>query len=173
MNSPGGLSFLPMSAEFAREVSAWQYPPPYDLYRWPDWEQMVRDRYEFADPDIRSLQYRAVIDRSRGPEAEAHPVGFVQFFPMSNVIRLGMGLRPELCNQGLGSLMARAAAEEAQRLYPGFPVDLEVLAWNERAIRAYRKAGFIAEDDYSRPTPTGPGFFSCMVYAPQAHRGGE
>lgn len=168
MSNTKRLGFVPMSEAFAREVAAWRYPPPYDLYGWPEWEQMVRDGYEFADPVIRASQYRAVVDAARGPEGEKHPVGFVQFFPMANVIRLGMGLRPALCGCGYGPLMAQAAAEEAMRLYPGLPVDLEVLAWNERAIKAYRKAGFAAEDDYTRSTPSGPGFFYCMVYRPQS-----
>jgi RimJ/RimL family protein N-acetyltransferase len=166
MSNAKRFGFLPMSEAFAREVAAWSYPPPYDLYGWPDWEQMVRDGYEFADPAIRAVQYRAVVDLSQRPEGEGEkqPVGFVQFFPMANVTRLGMGLRPESCGRGYGPLVAQAAAEEALRLYPGLPVDLEVLAWNERAIKAYRKAGFAAEDDYTRPTPSGPAFFYCMVY---------
>ena len=152
------LFIIPLSVEFAREICGWRYPAPYDLYRWPDWDKMVIDGYEFADPKIREEQYRAVVDQV------GDSIGFVQFFPMEGVTRLGMGLRPDLCGKGLGPVMARKAAEEALILRPNCQVDLEVLVWNDRARKAYLKAGFMIEDDYERSTPTGAGFFHCMVY---------
>lgn len=120
---------------------------------------MKKDGLEFGDPVLRDKQYAAVLDH------DGSLIGFAQFFPLgAEVIRLGLGLRPDLCGQGLGPLFVKAIAEEAIRRSPGCEVDLEVFTWNSRAIRTYEKAGFRIEDTYMRPTPNGPKEVRCMVY---------
>ncbi|MEO3946061.1 GNAT family N-acetyltransferase [Gorillibacterium sp. CAU 1737] len=153
-----GLHLVPLGEDHAQKLCEWKYEPPYDRYNWPSWEDMQEKQEEFADPAIRAAQYRAVLDGS------ARLVGFVQFFPIAGVTRLGLGLRPDLCGRGLGQGLARLAAEEALRLNPDHEIDLEVRLDNERALRTYRKAGFRITDEYERPTPTGPASFYCMVY---------
>ncbi|MBD3922098.1 GNAT family N-acetyltransferase [Paenibacillus sp. PR3] len=151
--------FVPMSREHAQELCSWRYEPPFDLYGWSDFGRMEAEGIEFGDPDIRSQQYAAVLNE------ESHMIGFVQLFPLLGVTRLGLGLRPDRCGQGLGAAFALAAAEEAIRRAPQDEIDLEVLTWNQRAIRAYQKAGFHITDTYVRPTPTGEAEFHCMVFA--------
>jgi len=94
--------------------------------------------------------------------------GFAQLFPMAGVTRLGLGMRPDLCGKGWGSHFVRIIAEAAARQRPDHEIDLEVLTWNLRAIKAYEKAGFVRTDTYMRPTPEGPALFHCMVYAPSS-----
>ncbi|WJH35833.1 GNAT family N-acetyltransferase [Paenibacillus sp. CC-CFT747] len=149
---------VPMEEEHAREICTWRYDPPYDLYNWKNWEEMQENGEEFADPFIRKEQYRAVLDE------HGQLAGFAQFFPMVGVTRLGLGMKPQLCGSGSGTAFVRAIAREAVRLNPGHEIDLEVLVWNERAQRAYEKAGFRRTDAYERLTPTGPADFYCMVY---------
>lgn len=151
----------PMTDIHAAELCAWRYDAPYDVYNWPAWEDMKKDGIEFGDPVLRDNQYAAVL----GPGGPL--IGFAQFFPLGpSVMRLGLGLRPDLCGQGLGRLLVRTVAEEALRRSPGAEVDLEVLAWNERAIRTYEKAGFRMEDTYMRPTKDGLQECHCMVFYP-------
>ncbi|WP_246070736.1 GNAT family N-acetyltransferase [Paenibacillus kobensis] len=150
--------FVPMSREQAAELCGWRYEPPFGLYGWSDWSRMESEGIEFGDSAIRERQYTAAVDD------EGRMIGFAQLFPILGVTRLGLGLRPDLCGHGLGPAFARAAAEEALRRASGDAVDLEVLTWNTRAIRAYEKAGFVIEDTYDRPTPSGNAEFHCMVY---------
>lgn len=154
------LTVVPMEEDHARQICEWQYEAPYDLYRWPSWERMAKEGIEFGDPALREAQYAAILDD------RLSLAGFAQFFPMSGVTRLGMGLRPDRCGRGEGPALARLLAEEALRRRPGDEVDLEVLTWNARAIRAYEKAGFVITDTYRRQTPTGEAEFHCMVYEP-------
>ncbi|PZD96422.1 GNAT family N-acetyltransferase [Paenibacillus sambharensis] len=155
---PAGLHLAPFSEEHGRELCSWHYEPPYDLFNWPGWEQMQQQGIEFGDPGIRDRQYTAILD-------EHHElIGYAQFFPLLGVTRLGLGLRPSLCSQGLGPAVVSLLIREAFRRSPDDELDLEVLTWNERAVRAYQKAGFEITDRYWRPTPTGPGEFYCMVY---------
>lgn len=154
------MTVVPMETSHARQICGWTYEPPYDLYRWPSWGLMEREGIEFGDPLLRRQQYAAVLD------GRSELIGFAQFFPLAGVTRLGMGLRPDRCGRGMGAAFARLLAEEASRRKPRHEVDLEVLTWNERAIRAYTKAGFRIADTYKRSTPTGDAEFHCMVYEP-------
>jgi Acetyltransferases, including N-acetylases of ribosomal proteins len=155
-----GIRIAPMSAAHAEAICAWRYPPPYDRFNWPAWEEMAARGLEFGDPWLRETQYAAVLN------GRNELIGYVQFFPLLNVTRLGLGLRPDLCGKGAGAVLTRLAAEEALRRSPGVEVDLEVLAWNTRAIRAYEKAGFVLDDTYRRQTSAGSDLFHCMVYRP-------
>jgi len=153
------MQLHPMTEQEAKAVTEWYYPPPYDVYRWPTWDEMLRDGREFADPDIRAAQYVSVRD------TDTHElIGYVQLFPLDRVIRIGIGLRPDLCDQGLGTPIIKLAVEEAARRQPGAEIDLEVEHWNKRAIRAYEKAGFSIADEYTRRATHGPVQLYCMVW---------
>ena len=66
----------------------------------------------------------------------------------------------------MGPSIAQYAAESALADNPENEIDLEVLAWNLRAFKAYEKAGFVHTDTYERPTMDGIETFHCMVYSP-------
>ncbi|WP_430081299.1 GNAT family N-acetyltransferase [Paenibacillus ferrarius] len=220
---------VPLTDAHCQELCAWRYPEPYHRYNWPDWATMLAEQREFADPDIRVAQYCGAVDEDGGL------VGFAQFFPMTGVTRLGLGLRPDLCGQGrrggvreaggvswrdkactgekaavevagdtpsdgpddgeapscgqdavnlgrraephepsgncavrdgLGTRFVRLLVAEALRRapHPAHEVDLEVFVWNERAIRAYERAGFTITDTYDKWTPEGSEPVHCMVY---------
>lgn len=152
------MTIQPLEIKHGRQICEWQYEPPYDLYRWPAWDAMQKDEIEFGDPVLRRMQYAAVVNRDR------ELIGFAQFFPIVGVTRLGLGLHPALCGRGIGPDFMRLLVLEALRRAPQNSIDLEVLTWNTRAIRAYERAGFAIDDTYVRPTPEGPAEFHCMVY---------
>lgn len=159
------LSLSAMTAEEAEAISHWQYPAPYELYRWPLWETMVEQGLEFGDPSIREAQYLAV----HIPSTD-ELVGYIQLFPMGQTLRIGMGLRPDCCDRGWGSTLTTLAVEEAIRRQPGAEIDLEVEKWNKRAIRAYEKAGFVITDEYDRLATHGTVSIFCMVWQPSARK---
>lgn len=154
------MTIHPLEIRHAREICGWTYEAPFDIYNWPDWESMQKDGIEFGDPVLRETQYAAVL----GSGLEL--IGFAQFFPIAGVTRLGLGLRPDLCSQGLGSAFTRLIAREALLRSRGNEIDLEVLTWNTRAIRAYEQAGFRITDTYARRTAAGFAECHCMVYMP-------
>jgi ribosomal protein S18 acetylase RimI-like enzyme len=147
-----------MQEEHGKQICGWSYPEPYSVFNWSDWDELAARSEEFGDPGIRSSQYEAVFDES------GELCGFAQFFPLEGWTRLGLGLRPDLCGQGLGPSFTQAIVDRARQRTPHNGIDLEVLTSNTRAIRAYAKTGFAIRDTYVRPTPTGPDEFHCMVY---------
>lgn len=152
----------PMSEEDGRRICEWRYPPPYDRYRWPAWDVMEREGREFADASIRAAQYLSIYERGGGLAA------YVQLFPLDRTTRIGLGLRPDLCGNGLGKEVVRMAVDEARRRRPEAEIDLEVETWNVRAVKAYEKAGFVAEDEYGKRAAHGIVRVLCMVWRPAA-----
>lgn len=151
---------MPMTEEQAAEISTWQYDPPYNIYGWLPWDQMKALEIEFGDPVLRDQQYLSVVSDLE----EQALCGFAQLFPMEGVIRLGLGMRPSLCGNGYGPAFVSSVVHEARKRNPSHTIDLEVLTWNMRAIRAYKKAGFIIDDTYERLTPEGSQLFHCMIF---------
>ncbi|KRF03221.1 acetyltransferase [Paenibacillus sp. Soil766] len=162
LNSPWRV--VPLTESASQELCTWSYPAPYAIYNWPSWATMLDNQSEFADPRIRDEQYCGVVDESGTLQ------GFVQFFPIVGVTRLGLGLRPDLCGKGvasrsgLGKQFVQLLIAEAQHRNAEHEIDLEVLVWNERAIRTYQRVGFTITDTYEKLTPTGPAQVHCMVY---------
>lgn len=168
------LKVQALTEQHCKEICSWSYPVPYDIYNWPSWENMVEQDMQFADLSIREAQFAAVV--RLGDEAGAEPnhtneqenkeelIGYVQYFPMHKVTRLGLGIRPDLCDKGLGVHFMQAILKEALLRNPTHEIDLEVHTWNERAQKTYAKAGFVKTDEYERMTSTGVGRFYCMVY---------
>jgi [ribosomal protein S18]-alanine N-acetyltransferase len=153
-----------LTEQHCKQICSWQYDAPYDIYNWPSWGQMLAQDLQFADAYIRKTQFAAVVQVKEEQIHEAELIGYVQYFPLLEVTRLGIGLRPDLCSQGLGALFMDAILKEALRRNPHHEIDLEVHTWNERAQKTYSKAGFVRTDEYKRMTPTGMGQFHCMVY---------
>jgi ribosomal-protein-alanine N-acetyltransferase len=162
------LKVQTLTEQHCKEICSWCYPAPYDIYNWPSWGIMVAQDMQFAAPDIREAQYAAVVridevnPEVKQPEEEL--IGYVQYFPLHEITRIGLGIRPDLCNKGLGLVFMKAILKEAQLRNPDNEIDLEVHTWNERAQKTYTKAGFEKSDEYERMTPTGVGRFNCMVY---------
>lgn len=154
------MTIHPLEIEHAENICKWSYEAPFDIYNWPSWEKMKRDGTEFGDSVLRAAQYVAVL----GNQLEL--IGYAQFFPIAGVTRLGLGLRPDLCSQGLGPAFAHCIALEARRREPEHEIDLEVLVWNKRAIRAYEQAGFCITDTYVITKQEGVSECHCMVFEP-------
>ncbi|UPK44125.1 GNAT family N-acetyltransferase [Paenibacillus pabuli] len=156
--TPVTFHVVPMQEEHAKLICDWQYDPPYNIYSWLPWEQMKALEVEFGDPQLRKEQYAVVLGE------DEQICGFAQYFPLEGVTRIGLGMHPERCGHGQGTDFVSAIVQEAIRRNPANEIDLEVLTWNERAIRVYLKAGFVTQDTYERQTPSGLKPFYCMVY---------
>jgi ribosomal-protein-alanine N-acetyltransferase len=147
-----------MTEDDAEAICQWRYPAPYDSYRWPSWDSIVKEGREFGDKHIRSTQYLAVRNDQK------LLIGYVQLFAMERTLRIGMGLKPDCCDQGWGPILTKLAVEEARYRQPNAEIDLEVEQWNKRAIRAYEKAGFVVTDEYERRATHGTVSVFCMVW---------
>ncbi len=94
----------PLTEEHARQIAEWRYEFPYE------WYDTANDpgRVElFANP-ARREGLRAVVDD--GGEL----IGFFNFVREGDEVRIGLGIRPDLTGQGLGSRFINAGLDYAE-----------------------------------------------------------
>jgi ribosomal-protein-alanine N-acetyltransferase len=132
----------------AAAILGWHYDPPYDVYDMatdPGDDDELRAAAAVGDPT-----WCAVDDAKTG-----ELVGFLDLKPGEGELELGLGLRPDLTGRGLGPSFVEAAMAHGLARWPAPTVWLDVLPWNERAMRAYEKAGFVRGEVYVRRFPNG------------------
>lgn len=137
------------SLEDGKAMCGWQYPPPYDDYTMPPWETVCSQSWGIADPALRERQFHAL------RQEDGALMGFFRLVPGEDAVTIGLGLRPDLCGQGLGQTLLAEACAACAREYPQLSLRLEVRAWNQRAIRCYTHAGFTELRRFTRETPAG------------------
>jgi aminoglycoside 6'-N-acetyltransferase len=121
-----------------------------DVYLWWGGEQIGRDRVSADYTGHRSPEVESFI-----VEAEGVPIGFLQYWRATERSGgLDMFLVPEARGRGLGPDAARATAEFLLHELGWTEVTVDPLTDNERAIRAFARAGFVVERE-SRDEETG------------------
>jgi ribosomal-protein-alanine N-acetyltransferase len=126
------VKIVALTDEHAEAISGWQYEFPYEWYDTSNDPQRVE---LFAHP-ARREGLRAVV----GDDGEL--IGFFNFVRESDEVRLGLGMRPDLTSQGLAQPFIQAGLDYASLEWRPKKFRLWVARWNERALRAYRRAGF-------------------------------
>jgi aminoglycoside 6'-N-acetyltransferase len=102
-----------------------------DVSRFWDEERFTEDemRARLARPDVEAWIV----------EADGEPIGYLQVHSMG----LDMFLVPSARGRGLGPDAGRAMAEHLIDDRDWTRVTVDPYAWNEQALRAWRKAGFV------------------------------
>jgi ribosomal-protein-alanine N-acetyltransferase len=119
------------------ERDAWHYEPPYDFYD-SDGLPVRNPEFFFAARD-----------------EDGALIGFYFLEPREGALFYGFGMRPDLTGRGLGEQFVVAGLEFARLRYSVRRVVLDVAAFNERAIRLYRRIGF---DETGRHVKTFDGY---------------
>jgi ribosomal-protein-alanine N-acetyltransferase len=126
------VNVVPLTDDHAAEISGWTYEFPYE---WYDTSSDPRRIELFAHPAKRET-LRAVV----GDDGAL--VGFFNFVREGDEVRIGLGMRPDLTGRGLAQPFILAGLNYASLEWRPRRFRLWVARWNERALRAYRRAGF-------------------------------
>jgi RimJ/RimL family protein N-acetyltransferase len=138
-----------MDEAAARDIIAWRYEAPYDVYNLglEDEEQVVSC---FLDP---ANAYYAIFGRQRtlaayccfGAEGQV-PGGDYS----DSALDMGLGVRPDLTGQGLGGTFVGAILRFAQGELAPAAFRVTVAEFNERALRVWKRAGFQPAQRFKR-----------------------
>ena len=135
------FSFRSMDEVSARDIAAWRYPPPYDLYNCDpaDVETQVKT---FLNPTnhyftVWNDQTDRIAFRCFGPDAQV-PGGDYR----APALDMGGGLRPDLTGQGLGAPVLQAAFTFARHTFDPPAFRATVAAFNQRALRVCKRVGY-------------------------------
>lgn len=137
------LHFAPMDAAGARIVAGWQYEAPYDLYS-HDVDKVEETVRYYSDPVHHYYTARS---------AEGELLGFFCFgqearvpggnYEGSDVVDVGIGLRPDLTGRGMGHAFIAAVIGFARRQFSPRYLRATVADFNKRSRRAFEKHGFV------------------------------
>ena len=145
-------AFVSLTRAYAREiVESWKYEEPYSI------DDYANEAVHMLDPDAWGVGLSAVLDEEGSLVGEVS----IEFFDENerhtdyaqygdDVLMnarepwIGFGLRPDLVGRGRGADFASSCADFAvERFnYRGETIRLGVARFNERAVKAYSRAGF-------------------------------
>jgi len=138
-----------MTQEYAQEVFAWRYEPPYDFYN-PSGDEadfvaaFLNPEYRYyavLNPDGTLIAYRCFGEDARVPGGDYR----------ADALDMGGGLRPDLTGRGLGPQVMQAAMEFAQEVFAPRAFRVTVAEWNARALKACVKAGYQPTAAFENP----------------------
>jgi [ribosomal protein S18]-alanine N-acetyltransferase len=141
-------TFSPMTQANASEIAAWHYPGPYAVYDMtppgaePDLSELLDARsphFAVSDERDKLIGFGAF---GTAAEVAGDRPGPALYSPGERTLAVGLGLRPALTGRGLGLPFVLAGLDFARQRFQPEAFRMWVLAWNERAIRVYERAGF-------------------------------
>jgi len=132
------MTIIPMTPEYAQQVSTWKYGAGYSFYDRDRWGfDAYLDEYHFACVDSTGVlhAYYCFGCGAQIPTVEGNAYE-------EDYLDIGLYLRPDLCGKGLGRGYLEIGLQFAQITYKTDRFRLTVASFNERAIKAYSRAGF-------------------------------
>jgi homoisocitrate dehydrogenase len=156
------FQFRPMDEASARQVLAWRYEPPYEMYNLTSPEDGADATVEFLT-DAQNGYY--VVDDERGElvafccfGADAQVLGGDY---AADALDIGLGMRPDLTGRGNGGTYVEAVLDFARRRFMPSAFRVTIAAFNGRARRVWTRAGFQEVQTFERRTDGVP--FVIMV----------
>lgn len=111
----------------------WKYDGEYAFY---DMTADPEDYEELVTPEKRGDRYFSVFD---GDEL----TGFFCVEQDGADVEIGLGLRPDLTGRGRGKAFLEGILRFVRENYLFEKIKLDVVSFNQRAIRVYERAGFL------------------------------
>lgn len=130
------------------KILSWRYPPPYDFYNPPADGPREHYVFEFMRPEF---NFHAVLEPS-GALAGFCSFGEDGQVPGGNyradALDIGLGMRPNLTGRGNGVAFVGAILGFAENNFDPVLLRMTVACFNKRALRLYKKFGFIVSDEF-------------------------
>ncbi len=139
-----------MSRKDAMKISDWVYAPPYDIYNMNsvlDSINELMDGSGFAVYDSDECLSGFFCYGISARIMEGIQAGL---YIRKDALDIGLGLRPDLCNQGYGESFLKEELDFAQKEFGAEVFRLTVAAFNLRAIQVYEKVGFQQTHAFTR-----------------------
>lgn len=131
---------VPMEEQYAGQIATWTYDGEYGIYDFANDEEALNELMDGSyyaciaeDGELKGYYCYGESAKIRTAKPDAYKEGPVD---------IGLGLRPDLCGQGLGRKFVRAGIAFAETKFNKTQIRLAVATFNKRAIRAYEGVGF-------------------------------
>ncbi len=136
------FQFHPLTRKEATELISWRYDKPYDIYN-IDSDNLQKTIDFFVDPVnsyfvISSDLHEFTAFCCFGADAQV-PGGDYSL----DALDIGLGIRPELTGQGLGSQIANATIDYARQSFSAQRFRVTIAAFNKRALKVWQNLAFV------------------------------
>ncbi|XEC92521.1 GNAT family N-acetyltransferase [Paenibacillus tarimensis] len=131
-----------MNEKDAKIISTWMYPQPYNIYDMDGSEECINELMNGDYFCAKDNKEQIIAFMCSGKSARVPGGNEIGIYNNPEIIDIGLGLRPDLTGRGLGSHFLKEAISFISKRNNKSEFQLVVAAFNERAIRAYEKAGF-------------------------------
>ncbi|MGX1263039.1 ribosomal-protein-alanine N-acetyltransferase [Rossellomorea marisflavi] len=125
-----------------QEFITWRYEGLYSFYDNPIQEEKVKGFLESEDQE----GFYSVIDRA------GRLTGNCEFFQvgddMEEIIGVGIQMKPSLTGKGEGKRFFHSIIEEGRKELGYDHLELAVVDFNTRAIKVYKRAGFVQKGEF-------------------------
>ena len=140
----------PLTGDEAREVAAWRYPAPYDLYdTGPDGAALLTARTPEGEGYYPGVDASGAVVAFCVFGAEARVAGQE---PVPGTLDVGAGVRPDLTGTGVGTALLPQALALGRSLFAPSVVRTAVAVFNERSLALCRRAGLEPVRDLVGPS---------------------
>jgi [ribosomal protein S18]-alanine N-acetyltransferase len=148
--------FEKMTQQEAEEIAYnWHYDGNYSFY---DMEADKEDLAGFLNPELRGDSVFTVYKVEE----------IIGYFSVNQTAAatydIGLGMRPELTGSGMGLDFMKAGMDFVKSRFKPDIITLSVAMFNQRAIKVYRRMGFIDLDTFMQNTNGGSYEFLRMEY---------
>lgn len=140
-----------MTEEYAKDISTWRYPYPFENYSFESNDFEMKQLFNgLYFPALLSTDNSLSGFIAIGPSAQIRRKGNNYFYDDESYTDIALGLKPDMCGRGLGQHLLEAAIAFAKKHYPEDGVRLTVEARNKRAHYLYKRAGFKKVKSFKR-----------------------
>jgi [ribosomal protein S18]-alanine N-acetyltransferase len=148
--------FEKMTQQEAEEIAYnWHYDGEYSFY---DMEADREDLAEFLNPELRGDSvFTVYLGEEIGGYYSVNQTAAATY-------DIGLGMRPELTGRGMGVDFMKAGMDFVKSRFKPDIITLSVAMFNQRAIKVYRRMGFIDLDTFMQNTNGGSYEFLRMEY---------
>lgn len=157
------LHIKQMDYKEAKQISEWSYEDPYSIYSMDGSDDCIDELlngnyYSASDNENNIIGYYCFGESAQVPAGNQFNV-----YNDKEVMDIGLGINPDLCGKGLGLKFFSNGLEFARNNLSVKDFRLTVAAFNERAIKVYKRAGFKKANSFERVLQSGSIEFGVMI----------
>ncbi|SHJ82454.1 Ribosomal protein S18 acetylase RimI [Clostridium cavendishii DSM 21758] len=148
------MNIEPMNYDGAKQISKWIYKEPYSIYSMDGSENCISELlngtyFLVSDEENNIIGYYCFGESAQVPVENKFGV-----YNCKDIIDIGLGIKPNLCGQGIGLEFLSNGLNFANNKLSVKRIRLTVAAFNQRAIKVYKSAGFEKINSFVRISET-------------------
>ena len=134
----------------AEQISKWIYEEPYSIYSMDESDNDIKELlngyyYSVSDMENNLIGYYCFGESAQVPVGNQFGV-----YDSRDIIDIGLGIKPNLCGQGLGLDFFSKGLDFARNKLSAKGFRLTVASFNERAIKVYERSGFTKVNTFKK-----------------------